>query len=93
MPIVEKEVPIREEDGTIKLVDINRTISLEVAINFNPKNQEPQFDAYCNNIENIQGGEHLNAVKSAIGTFFLKAMNDSKRKNETNNNITRSSNK
>lgn len=83
MPIVEKEVPIREEDGTIKLVDINRTISLEVAINFNPKNQEPQFDAYCNNIENIQGGEHLNAVKSAIGTFFLKAMNDSKRKNDS----------
>ena len=82
MPIVETDVPIRNDDGTINLVDINRTISIEVGFNFNPKSQEPRFDAFCNNIENIQGGEHLNAVKSAISAFFIKMMNDQKRKND-----------
>lgn len=82
MPIVEHDVPVRNEDGTIELTSIDRTISIDVAFNFNPKSQDPRFDAYCNNIENIQGGEHLNAVKSAISSFFMKAMNDSKRKND-----------
>lgn len=83
MPITETDVPVRKDDGSIELVNIERTISLEVAINFNPKNQEPRFDAYCNNIENIQGGEHLNAVKSAVASFFVKAINETKRKNDS----------
>lgn len=82
MNIVETEVPVRNDDGTIDLVDMDRSISIEVAFNFNPKSQEPRFDAFCNNIENIQGGEHLNAVKSAISSFFIKMMNDNKRKND-----------
>ena len=83
MPITETDVPVRREDGSIELVNMERTISLEVALNFNPKNQEPRFDSYCNNIENIQGGEHLNAVKSAIASFFVKAINETKRKNDS----------
>lgn len=82
MPIIEEDIPIRKDDGTIELINMDRTISLEVAFNFNPKSQDPRFDAYCNNIENIQGGEHLNATKNAISSFFVKAMNDSKRKND-----------
>lgn len=83
MPITEKDIPVRKDDGSIELISIERTISLEVAFNFNPKSQDPRFDAYCNNIENIQGGEHLNAVKSAITSFFVKEMNDAKRKNDS----------
>ena len=83
MPIVEENVPVRNDDGTIDLISIDRTISIEVAFNFNPKSQDPRFDAFCNNIENIQGGEHLNAVKSAISSFFVKAITDAKRKNDS----------
>lgn len=82
MQIVEENVPVREDNGAIKLDSMDREISLDVAFNFNPKSQEPVFHAYCNDIENIQGGEHQNAVKNTISGFFTKLATEALKKNE-----------
>jgi DNA gyrase/topoisomerase IV subunit B len=80
--IREDNIPVRHEDGTLTLTSVDRIISLEFALNFNPKSQDPVFHAYCNNIENIQGGEHQNAVKSAVTAFFTKQAKESQKKGD-----------
>lgn len=83
MDVVEKDVPVQKEDGTFTMEDIPRTIDLEVSFNFDPKQTEPIFHAFCNNIKNTDGGKHQDGVKNAIGSFFIKQINDTKKKNET----------
>lgn len=83
MDVVEKDVPVQKEDGTFVMEDMARTIDLEVSFNFDPKQTEPIFHAFCNNIKNIDGGKHQDGVKNAIGSFFIKQINDAKKKNET----------
>lgn len=78
--VVEEDVPVRQEDGTFALQNMDRVIKLHVAFNFDPKQTEPQFNAFCNNIKNTEGGQHQDAVKSAISGFFLKKANEAKKK-------------
>lgn len=82
MDVTEKDVPIQKEDGTFVLEDMQRAIDLEVSFNFDPKQTEPIFHAFCNNIKNIDGGKHQDGVKNAVGSFFVKQLNDAKKKND-----------
>lgn len=88
MDVVEDDVPVRQEDGSFQLQSMDREINLSVAFNFDPKQVEPMFNAFCNNIKNVDGGRHQDAVKSAVASFFLKKTNETvKKKSETNEYI------
>lgn len=82
MDVVEEDVPVRQEDGSFKPENMDRTIDLHVAFNFDPKQSEQAFSTFCNNIKNIDGGRHQDGVRNAIASFFLKKVNETKKKNE-----------
>ena len=82
MDVIEEDVPVRQEDGSFRPQNMDRTIDLHVAFNFDPKQTEASFGTFCNNIKNIDGGRHQDGVKNAIASFFLKKVNETKKKNE-----------
>lgn len=89
-PIMEKNVPIRGEDGAIDLVDMERTIDLSVVINFKEDCQDTIRYSFCNDIENIEHGEHSNAVVNATVMYFKKKLKEENKKNDdtvVNNDI------
>ena len=85
MTKTEKNVLIYDESGKTIYKDIPRTISISVALNYNPDGQlsEPVKHSYCNNIENIEHGEHTNGVLAAIKQFFKKRATESLKKTDT----------
>lgn len=88
--IMEKDIPIRTDDNEINLVDMERDVKLKVVINFNPDSQDTIKYSFCNDIKNIENGEHTNAVLNAIVTFFRKKVKEDNKKEEievTNNDI------
>lgn len=80
--IMEHNIPIREEDGSINLIDMERNIDLKVVINFKEEIQDSIRYSFCNDIENIEHGEHTNAVFNAIVTFFRKKVKEDAKKGE-----------
>ena len=82
MDVVEEDVPVKQDDGTFKLQSMPREINLHVAFNFDPKKTEPSIDAFCNNIKNIDGGRHQDAVRNAIASFFLKQVAATNKKSD-----------
>ena len=80
--IMETNIPVRSDDGTINLIDMERTIDLDVVINFRPESQETIKYSFCNDIENIEHGEHTNAVLNAIVTFFKRKTKEELKKDE-----------
>lgn len=88
--IMEKDIPIISEDNEVNLIDKERDIDLKVVINFKPDSQETIKYSFCNDIENIEHGEHSNSVLNAIITFFKKKVRDDSKKEDievTNNDI------
>lgn len=88
--IMEKDIPIISEDNEVNLIDMERDIDLKVVINFKPDSQETIKYSFCNDIENIEHGEHSNSVLNAIITFFKKKVKEDSKKEEieiTNNDI------
>lgn len=72
--IMEENIPIKDEKtGEVNLTDVERSIDLQVAINFNPNNPEETTKfSFCNTIETIEHGEHLSAVLDGIVNYFRK---------------------
>lgn len=87
--IMENNIPIRSEDGSVNLIDMERTIDLDVVMNYKPDMQETIKYSFCNDIENIEHGEHTNGVLNAIVAFFKKKMKEESKKEEevVNNDI------
>ena len=80
MTVVEEDVPVRQEDGAFVIQNMDRTIAIHVAFNFNPKQGEPSLSSFCNNIGTVDGGRHEDAMKNSIASFFLKKTNETRKK-------------
>ena len=87
MSIVEHNVPVKitNDDGTVTFgtVDKDRTISVEFAFNYSPKVIEPQVYGFTNMIEQIDGGVHVNALKSTISQFLYDKTKESMKKSDS----------
>lgn len=85
--IIEHDVPVKKtnKDGSISFetVDKDRTISVEFAFNYSPKIVEPQVYGFTNMIEQIDGGVHVNALKSTLSQFLYDKTAESIKKNES----------
>lgn len=80
--IMESNIPVRSEDGSINLIDIERDINLTVVINYKEDSQDTIKYSFCNDIENIEHGEHTNAVVNAIVTFLRKKAKEEIKKDD-----------
>lgn len=56
--------------------EYERYIGLEAAIGFSSSSNELTTQSFCNYINNIDGGTHIDAVLRATTRFFTKALND-----------------
>ena len=87
MSIVEHDVPVKttHDDGTVTFdtVDKNRIIAVEFAFNYSPKSVEPQVYGFTNMIEQIDGGVHVNALKSTLSMFLYNKTVESMKKSES----------
>lgn len=76
MTLVEHNVPIRITDkrkknfGEIELVDFDRTLKVSLSFNYGVQDMDTVSWAFCNNIEQIEGGIHLDAALSALTTVL-----------------------
>ena len=81
MTMTEEDVPVyHEETGKFEITDMQRTVAIHVAFNFNPKQSEPSISSFCNNIATVDGGRHVDAMKNVISSFFLKKTNETRKK-------------
>lgn len=88
--IMETDIPVRNDDGTIHVVDMNRNIDVRVVMNFKEGGQDTARYSFCNDIETIEHGEHLNGVTNAILSFFKKKIKETSKQDDvdvTNNDI------
>lgn len=85
--IVEYDVPVKitNGDGTISFETVNkdRTISVEFAFNYSPKVIDTKVFGFTNMIEQIDGGVHVNALKSILSTFLHEKTIESMKKSES----------
>ena len=86
MELKETNIPVKteQEDGTvtIDLIEMDRELSVEFAFNYSPKITDSAVYGFTNMIEQIDGGTHVNALKTALSTYLLSAAEDSQRKND-----------
>ena len=82
IPVVEENVPVFNEDTQeFEIKNLDRTIAVHVAFNFNPKQGgEPNISSFCNSIATTDGGRHVDAMKNVISSFFLRKTNETKKK-------------
>lgn len=64
------------------LVDMDRTIQIEFSFNYTTADDQPRIYAFCNDIENTEGGYHQDAVVSAITTELLKIYKENQKKGD-----------
>lgn len=90
MTIMEHDVPVYR-DGTVQRVSLERSIELQVAINYNPDSTDTTAHSFTNTIENIEHGEHTRGVVTAITNVFKKMVKDTLKKSDdfdiTNNDV------
>ena len=76
MTITETNIPVKKEneDGTvtIEMTEKERIIAVEFAFNYAPKIVEPQVYGFTNMIEQIDGGVHVNALKSTLSNILYE---------------------
>lgn len=90
--ILEENIPISNEKGEIVISSLKRNINIELAINYNPDTTETVKFSFCNDIETIEHGKHVDAaITSIVNTFRKKIKEDNlikgKEKEITNNDI------
>ena len=79
--LTEEDVIFRnEKTGKSEIRNVERELSIDVAINFDGESDETKKYSFCNTIENIEHGEHSTATLNAIVAFFRKKYKESKRK-------------
>lgn len=87
MFITETNIPVKKEnpDGSvsIEMTERNRVISVEFAFNYSPKIVEPMVYGFTNMIEQIDGGVHVNALKSTLSSILYDKTIESMRKNDS----------
>lgn len=80
--LVESGIVATDDSGAPILIDKERTMKLEVSFNYDPESTTNTFMSYCNSIENIQGGYHQVAVKTALSSYFVKAAKETAKKTD-----------
>lgn len=86
--LMEQDVPIRVTDkrkknfGEIELVNFERTLKVSLSFNYGNQDMDTVTWAFCNNIEQIEGGIHLDAALSAITTVLGGLAKESVKKGE-----------
>lgn len=87
MTITETNIPVKKEneDGTvtIEMTERERIIAVEFAFNYSPKILEPLVYGFTNMIEQIDGGVHVNALKSTLSSILYDKTIESMRKNDS----------
>lgn len=64
---------VRDINGKTK--KLKRTLKIEFTFNYT-NTLEPYVDSFCNYVNTISGGTHLDAVKEAIWRYFTKKTNE-----------------
>ena len=86
MKKIETGIPVfvTDEHGAPhrKLMDMERTIHIEFSFNYTTADDQPRIYAFCNDIENTEGGYHQDAVVSAITTELMKMYKDNQKKGD-----------
>lgn len=86
MTITETNIPVKKEnpDGSvnIEMTERDRIIAVEFAFNYAPKIVEPMVYGFTNMIEQIDGGVHVNALKTTLSSILYDKVIDNMRKND-----------
>lgn len=86
MGIMETNIPVKSEntDGTvsIEMTEMEREISVEFAFNYSPKIIDPLVYGFTNMIEQMDGGVHVNALKTVLSSAIYERTVTSMRKGE-----------
>lgn len=78
--MIKEEVPVKK-NGKITTVTKDRVIELQFSFNYNAENPgETIRYSFCNTLENIEHGEHANAISNVLIAFFKKALKESSSK-------------
>ena len=84
--LVEKSIPVftPNADGTMQrhLEDMDRDLRIEFSFNYTTADDQPRVYAFCNDIENIQGGVHQDAVLNGLTSVLLKMVKDNQKKGD-----------
>lgn len=81
--LTEEDVIFRnEETGKTEIRDVERELSVDVAINFDSASDDTVKYSFCNMIENIEHGEHTTATLNAIVAFLRKKYKENKKKDD-----------
>lgn len=84
MTLVETNIPVKTEndDGTvtIDMIEMDRVLAVEFAFNYSPKVVEPLVYGFTNTIEQIDGGVHVNALKTVLSTMIHEKVVNSMKK-------------
>jgi DNA gyrase/topoisomerase IV subunit B len=87
MTLMETNIPVKtdNEDGTvtIEMTERERMIAVEFAFNYSPKIVEPRVYGFTNMIEQMDGGVHVNALKSVLSSVIYEKIAATQKKNET----------
>jgi len=86
MDITETNIPVKTEDENgnvhIDMIEREREIAVEFAFNYAPKITESLVYGFTNMIEQIDGGVHVNALKTAISNVVYAEAIAAYKKNE-----------
>ena len=78
--ILEENIPTRNENGEVILIDKMRNINIEFCINYDPEGQDTVRFSFVNNIETIEHGEHVNGCVNGYVNYMRKKIKDSNKK-------------
>lgn len=84
--ITELDIPMKNDKGEVHLVNLDRTLKVDVVINYNPDSEENIKYSFCNDIETVEHGQHMNAALSAFTNFMRKNVKKSGKDTEVLNN-------
>lgn len=84
MKIKELVNTIDENNRSVRK-EVERFLGLEVAFTFGSNSTEMISDSFCNFVNTIDGGEHVDAVKTAISQYISKQVKESLSEREAKN--------
>ena len=76
-----------ESYTTSKQGDRGPKIKIEAALQWTHGNQDADIKCFTNNIEQFEGGTHLEALRTAVSTVVKRQVEEIKKNNETKKNI------
>lgn len=86
MTLIEKDIPVweQQDDGTNKhgVIDLERNLKISFSFNYSTADDQPRIYAFCNDIENVEGGTHQTGVLTGLTNVLLKIANENLRKGD-----------